>query len=113
MSKSYYVDVPQEFCDKLQKTGYEVEAIMSIIDRMFQNHKEDKDASLFESVPWKHYMKQFEELNGRYSEEKNELNKYLSPIIREKEGISDDDTDFSFYWNIEDFYEKRARITIH
>lgn len=113
MTKSYYLEVPEELNRKLQRTGVEVDAVMSIIDRMFQNHKEDKDTSLFDSIPWKAYMKQYEELNLRYTEEKNELNKYFSPIIREKEGIADNDIDFSFYWNIEDFNEKRAKITIH
>lgn len=113
MTKSYYLDLPEDICNTLQRTGVEIDAITSIVDRMFQNHKEDKDATLFESIPWKNYMKQYEELNLRYTQEKNELNKYLDPILREKEGISKEDMNFSFSWNIEDFAEKKAKITIY
>lgn len=106
--KSYYIEISQETVNYLQRLDYEISTRTQIIDRMMTNHKDDNDASVFESVPFQTYMKQLEEKNAEYTEAKNRLTKHLIPLVQEKEGKQD----VIFDWNIEDFSELKAKITV-
>ena len=108
--KTYTLKINQELANYLQRLGYEVDTRLSIIDRLFTNHKDDTDASVFESVPFKTYSKQLEDVQAEYDMAKNQMTEYLKPIVAEKEGISVDEVLFD--WRIDDFNSLEAKIMV-
>lgn len=109
--KKYNIEIDEsqkEVLDYLQRLMLEVDSRLTIIDRLFETHKMDPDDSLFKSVPYKSYMKEFEEYNAQFNEAKNEFSKYLMPIIKEKEGKDE----INFQWNVSDFVLRIVEITI-
>lgn len=106
--KSFYVDVPEETCNYLQRLGVDVEGRLEIINRLFTNHANDADASVLTSVPFKKYHEEYNQLNAEYSIAKDEVGKTLRPIVEEKTGV----VDVGFNWTIEDFSEHKAKIDI-
>ena len=107
--KTYVLPIGEEMVNYLQRLGYEIDTRMSVIDRLFVNHKDDTDDSLFKSVPWKTYMKQLEEVQVEYNEAKDQLTKELIPFVQEKEGKQD----VHFDWKIEDFSTKEVKIIVN
>lgn len=106
--KTYKIEITQELANYLQRLGLEIDTRLSIIDRLLTNHKDDPDASVFESVPWKTYMKELEEKQAEYELAKTQMSNYLIPLIAEKEGRND----VMFDWKIEDFSILEATIII-
>lgn len=108
MEKSFYLPVTQEMCNYLQRLGSAVDARLEVINRLFTSHKDDTDASVLTSVPFKTYQKEFEDLNAEYSLAKDALSNELRPIVEDKVGK----TGISFNWQIEDFNSEQVRIDI-
>lgn len=106
--KEFYMDVNQETINYLQRLGFEVDGARSLIDFMFDAHKNDTDTTLFDSVPWKAYMKKYEEANAAYALAKAEYGRELQNIVDAKTGKKNT----IFDWSIDDFQEKKVRITI-
>lgn len=107
--KTFYLSVPEETRDYLQRLDHEVAARAFIIDRMMTAHKDDTDASVFNSVPFKTYMKQFEEKSAEYDIAKKKFTKYLAPLVQKQEGVEN----VEFNWLVEDFRELRVKITVN
>ena len=92
----------------LQRLGFDIDSRLAVIDRMFTTHKNDQDASVFESVPFKKYSKELEELQAEYTMAKDEFSKILLPIELEKLGAND----VTFDWRIDNFADKEVIITV-
>lgn len=107
-TKKYKLPIEQEKCDYLQRLGFEVDAKAMIIDRMITNHKDDPDASVFESAAWKKYSEEHKEANAAYELAKGELGKELQAIVDQKEGREG----VQFDWTINDFTSGEVEITI-
>lgn len=109
--KTYEVEISQELANYLQRLGYEVDTRLSIIDRLFTNHKDDTDASVFESVPFKTYSKQLEDVQAEYNMAKDKMTEYLRPLVAETEGVPEEEVLFD--WRIDDFNSLKATIIVH
>lgn len=99
MLKKYTIPANLEMVNYIQKAAYETNAKKAIIDFMFDSHKMDTDDSLFQSVPFKKYMKEYEESNTEFELIKDRYSKELQKIIDEKEGREN----VIFNWRIEDY----------
>ena len=66
MDKQFTLVVENDLVDYLQRLGFDIDSRLAVIDRMFVNHKDDTDASVFESVPWKKYSKELEDAQAEY-----------------------------------------------
>ena len=109
MDKQFTLVVENDLVDYLQRLGSDIDSRLAVIDRMFVNHKDDTDASVFESVPWKKYSKELEEVQAEYTIAKDEFSKVLIPIVEKETGISG----VAFSWRIEDFKECEVIITLN
>jgi len=105
-----YIELEQEQINYLQRLGIEVDSMAFIIDRLFENHKNDTDNSMFDSIPWNTYLKKFEQTNCEYNFAKSAMSDILKNIIANKLEIEDPET-LKFDWSI-DFYKKIAEITL-
>lgn len=107
--KKYSISIPEEaeMFDTLQRYMLDRDARLAVIDRLFESHKMDPDTTLFDSVPYKSYMKEFEICNAKYTEAMNKFSEYITPIIDEKEG-----KDVIFTWAINNFSDRICEITI-
>lgn len=106
--KTFKITIEEKTANYLQRLGFEIDSRLAIIDRMFVNHKDDTDTSVFDSVPWKKYNKEFEELNVEYTMAKDSLTKQLIPTVSEAVGYECND----FTWKIEDFQAHEVIITV-
>ena len=108
-NKEFIVNISQEQADYLQRLGNEVDSKMFVIDRLFSNHVTDTDTQLFDSIPYKHYMKEFEKAHFMWEQAKIEFEKsFLVPIVKEKTGIENP----SFNWSIDDYLSLECKVTI-
>lgn len=108
MKKTYTVEISQELANYLQRLQLEVDTHLSVIDRLFTNHKDDPDDSVFESIPWKKYNKELQDVQAEYNLAKDQMSSELKPIVQEKEGRED----VNFNWKIDDFTSLKAEITV-
>ena len=108
MKKQFTIVVQNEVVDYLQRLGYDIDSRLAVIDRLFTTHKDDTDASVFSSVPFKTYSKELEELQAEYAMAKDEFSEILKPIIQEKLGIPD----VTFEWKIVNFKDAEVVITV-
>lgn len=108
MSKEMILDVNEDTINYLQRLGYEVDSMRSIIDFMFDSHRNDKTNDLFESVPWKTYMRKYEQVNAAYNMAKLEYSKQLQKVVDTKLGRKN----VEFNWEIENFQDKKVRVTL-
>ena len=109
MDKQFTLVVENDLVDYLQRLGFDIDSRLAVIDRMFVNHKDDTDASVFESVPWKKYSKELEETQAQYTMAKDEFSKILIPLVEEKTGTKG----VSFDWKIENFKDAEVIITLN
>lgn len=104
----FYLPVPEEVRDYLQRLDYEVSARVFVIDRILTSHKDDADASVIEGIPFQTYQKQLEEKNSEYAMAKNKFTNQLKPLVQKHTGKEE----VSFTWTIEDFSELQAKIIL-
>ena len=107
--KKIIVEINQEQADYLQRLGSEVDSKVFLIDRMFANHATDDDTALFDSVPFKHFMKEYEKARFAWETAKTEFqHTYLDPKV--KEILKTDDVRYS--WAINDFSTLQCEVTV-
>lgn len=104
----FYLNADEKTCNYLQRLGFEVDSRRSIIDFMFDSHKNDDDLSLFDSKPWKKYEKDYETVFAEYQLAKNEYSKQLQTIVDKKLGKKGT----KFNWSIDDFSTKQVHIEV-
>lgn len=108
MKEEFIINFSSEQGDYLQRLGTEVDAKAYVIDYMLTNHMNDDNTLLFESVPFKHYEKQYEEAMIAFNLAKQEFDRdYLKPQILEKYG-----KDVGYTWQIDDYTSKECKVTI-
>ena len=109
MEKKFTVEITQETANYLQRLGMEVDGKVYLIDRMFANHANDEDTSLFDSVPFQHYMKEYEQALYEWDLAKQEFqDSYLTNKVKEITGQED----VSYTWAINDFSLLECEITL-
>lgn len=109
MEKEFVIKISEEQASYLQRLGSEVDSKVFIIDRLFANHATDEDTQLFDSVPYKHYMKEYEQAYMAWELAKAEFeNTVVKPAVREKTGLDN----VSFSWMIEDYLALECKITL-
>lgn len=107
--REFIIPIPEEQANYLQRLGNEIDSKVFIIDRLFSNHATDDDIQLFESVPYKHYMKLYEQDHMAWSLAKTEFEqKYLRPLVEQKTGIENP----SFNWRIDDYSSLECKVTL-
>lgn len=108
-NKEFVIKITEEQANYLQRLGSEVDSKVFIIDRLFATHAADTDTQLFDSVPYKHYMKEFEKAHFAWEQAKVAFEKeVLIPIVKEKTGLENP----SFNWSIDDYLALECRITL-
>lgn len=108
MNKTITINISEEQTNYLQRLGAEVDAKVFLLDRMFANHANDTDTVLFDSIPFQHYMKQYQESVTAYDLAKQEFQKdFLDPQMHEKYG-----EDVKYNWSIDDFLSLECKVTI-
>ena len=75
MKEKFVVEIPEDISNYLQRLGNDVESRVYLIDRMFANHAEDTDKSMFDSIPFKHYMSKYEDAFAAFELAKMEFQK--------------------------------------
>jgi hypothetical protein len=108
--KEFTVEISEDAANYLQRFDIDIDTRLSVIDRLFYNHKDDEDTSLFDSSAYKKYTKELEELRFQYNIAKNEFTEKLMPIVAEKVGVPVEEVKFN--WRIDDFLANEAIITI-
>ena len=109
MKKNFTITIKNEMVDYLQRLGLDVDTRIMVIDRMFENHKDDADASVFDSVPWNKYYSELESAKNEYELAKIKFgNEVLKPLVAKKIGYETD----NFNWKITDFASSEVHIEI-
>lgn len=109
MEKEFTIELNQKEVDYIQRIGYEIDTRVYLIDRMFDMHKNDTDASLFDSVPFKKYHKELEERKAEFDMAVKKLGEdVIKPVVCKKLGV--DDVNFNF--EIPDFSNPLVYITV-
>lgn len=107
--KKFDIAFTEEQGSLLQMLGMEVDGKVFLIDCLLANHANDTDTQLFESIPFKHYHKEYEQAYAKYVKAKNDFEtNYLKPIVEEQVGKKD----VPFTWQIEDFNSGKCEITL-
>lgn len=106
--ETFKITIPQELVDYVQRLGRDIDSRVYLIDRMFDNHRNDEDAAILDSVPFKKYHKEFEELKAEYDLAVSELGNKIIPFVAEKTGNDDP----KFDWRIDDFSSLEVTITM-
>ena len=97
-----------DIVSELRALNYDIETRMAVVDRLFTNHKDDVDNSIFESVPYKQYTKELQNLYVAFDAAKDKFGKEIvMPIVEEKIGKSET----SFDWNL-DFQSLKVTVTV-
>ena len=107
--KTFIIDFSEEQGNYLQRLGNEVDSKVFLIDRMFANHASDTDTLLFDSVPFKHYMKEYEKARFEFEEAKSEFQKtYLDKKVKEVTKLENP----QYNWMIDDYSSLQCRVTL-
>lgn len=107
--KTYTIKINQEQANYLQRLGIEVEGKSFLIDRMFANHAMDEDTMLFDSVPFKHFMSEFEKAKAEFDLAKTEFqNTFLDKEVAKITGKEDN----IYSWQIDDYSSLECKVVI-
>ena len=108
-NNKFTIPVSEEQVNYLQRLGYDVDSKIFIIDRLFANHANDDNTQLFDSIPYKHYIKEYEQAYTMWELAKSDFEQqYLKPIVQEKTGLANP----IFNWNIADYSSLECEITL-
>ena len=108
-NKKFTVDITEEQANYLQRLGNEVDSKVFLIDRMFASHAQDTDTALFDSVPFKHYMKEYEKAQFEWEQAKLEFQKnFLNDKVKEATGLEDP----KYNWQINDYLSLKCEVTL-
>lgn len=104
-----YVEFNEDQGLNLQLLGTDVDSKVFLIDRLLANHANDTDTQLFDSVPFKHYHKEYEQAFIKYEQAKKDFeNNFLKPIVEEQTGKKN----VPFTWQIDDFNSGKCEVTL-
>lgn len=106
--KEFQLELTQETVDYVQRIGYEVDGYTHIITSLFEQHKNDVDDSVLESIPFKSYQDKFFKAKAEYELAKQALEKEIKKLVTSSTGIEDP----KFSWNIPDFADLIVYITL-
>ena len=107
--KKITVDLTTEQVNYLQRLGADVDSKVFLIDRIFANHANDEDTAMFDSVPFKHYMSEYEKAHAEWEMAKSEFQKnYLDKKVKEIVGKDD----VMYTWQIKDYLSLKCEVTI-
>lgn len=106
MEKNFKLKVTEDMIKDIQTYKSEIDARTYVIDSMFENHKDDKDNTIFISVPFKHYQRELFEYKMKYEKAIEELGSKLIPMVQEHVGKEK----VNFDWTIEDFSKLEVEI---
>lgn len=73
------IKITGELSNYIERLYREYIGKKDIITTLFELHKYDKDSSIFESVPYKHYEKLFDEAKFAYDTAMTEINNTIVP----------------------------------
>ena len=105
--KMFTIPITEEDAILLQRLGAEVDGKIFVIDRLFSIHAADQDTQLFESVPFKHYMEEYNKAYAEWENAKKEFEtKTVRPAVIEKFG---DDKNLAS-WSIDDFSSLECKV---
>ena len=101
--------ISSEMKNHLQRLGLDIDTRTSVINNMFEMHKDDTDTSVFDSVPWKKYHEELEKTRSEYELTKTKFsNEILKPAIAAE--VGHDVSDFT--WKIDDFDSDEVEINV-
>lgn len=106
--QTFNITIDEKTSNYLERLTYETGYMKDIIDHIFISHKNDADASLFDSVPWKTYMKKYQEAFAEFDMAKEKLTEELMPIVKEKLNKEI----VSFTWRIVNFNDNLIEIQV-
>ena len=107
-TKQFKLPITEEVCNKLQRLGMDIDARLEVINKIFTNHANDDNAMVLDSVPFKKYHKEFEELQAEYTFAKLAFEESIKPAVYEKTGKPG----VPFRWKIENFSIHEVTIEI-
>lgn len=109
MNDKLIISISQDQANYLQRLGFEVDSKVFLMDRIFANHAEDPDASVIESIPFKHYMEAYEKAYAEYEMAKSEFEAtFVAPAVKKKTGKND----VKYTWLIPNFSLLKCEVTI-
>ena len=85
MEKNFIITISEDQANYLQRLGVEVDSKVFLLDKIFANHAQDKDTQLFDSIPYKHYMKEYEKAHFEWEIAKLEFENNFLGLISFKE----------------------------
>lgn len=107
--KTFTIPITEEQANHLQRLGVDVDSKIFVIDRLFAIHVADEDTQLFSSVPFKHYMEEYEKAYLLWDEAKKEFeNAVVRPAVIEKFG-SDKNL---VSWSIDNFTALECKVNM-
>lgn len=108
-TKKIIIELTQDQVDYLQRLGNEVDSKVFLIDHMFANHAQDTNTALFDSVPFQHYMQEYEKARFEWEQAKLEFqNTYLNDKVKEATGLKDP----KYNWQINDYLSLKCEVTL-
>lgn len=96
------IELPQNIIDELQRTDLELNARRGVIDRYFEKHINDTDASALDSVPFNHFMTLLAEAETKFELLKNALSESYVPDFLQEHEVE---------WNV-DYSTRDMTITV-
>lgn len=106
MNNNFMLKLTEDMVVDVQALGAEVDVRTHVINAMFEAHKNDTDASILFSVPFKAYQKELIEYKMQYDKAVKDLGDKIIPMVQEK--LNSDN--LTFDWNISDFSKLEAEI---
>ncbi len=109
MENTFIIDISEEQANYLQRLGMEVDSKIFIIDRLFTNHMQDDTTELFNSIPYKYYMQEYEKTFAAWETAKQSFEKNIvMPAVQQKTGLENP----NFSWQINDYSSLKCKITL-
>lgn len=80
------IELPQEVVNEVQRAGLEAKSRQGVIDRYFEKHLEDNDASALDAKPFKHFMSLLAEAEAEFELAKDAItDEYLPDYLKNHE----------------------------
>lgn len=99
--REYMITLDEDFCNEIQRLSFEVESRKSIINSIFDLHKDDPDSSVLTSPSFKRYQNEYTEFFAEYEMKKEVVNTFIPDFLKEHQ----------LSWNL-DFSTRTLKITI-
>lgn len=104
----FEIELEDEVINYLERLSLETNSKEAIIARIIEMHSADNNVSVLDSAVFKHYEKEHQRSLYEYELAKSELQKRLQEEVIKRTN----DSNVSFNWVIENFANKKAKVTI-